>query len=153
MFADENIPPKLVELIRVFDRHGNTIEAHKDHFAPGTPDEDWLLRIGGWHPQPAILSGDARILRNPAQLAVIQQIRLHVVIFTNNFINLEWDKQAPKMLEIWTSLVSEIQAARVPTVFKVKPKPACVEPVQRVSDIKCKKNKDNRNSMGQSRSA
>ncbi len=71
-FADENFIRRAVDLLRAYDNQQNTFSHLLDHFPRGTPDLDWLLAIGAWHPQPIIIGGDGRILRKQAERAALR---------------------------------------------------------------------------------
>jgi hypothetical protein len=71
-FTDENISPRVAQLLEVFDPE-NEVRAHKDSFAKGTPDTQWLQQISTWTPKPVVVCGDGRILRNRAELAILKE--------------------------------------------------------------------------------
>ena len=61
-FTDECFMYKANTLLEAFDRE-NQIRPLLDHFPKGTPDTEWIAAISKWTPKPAVICGDARILR------------------------------------------------------------------------------------------
>lgn len=62
-FVDENLDSDL--FVGPVLRAGLVLRRHRDHFDPGTPDEDWIPWVArkGW----LALTPDKRILRNRTQ--------------------------------------------------------------------------------------
>ena len=59
-FTDRDLGNRFPEIL---GSAGLTVERHRDHFAPDTPDEDWLAAVGerGW----IVLTHDRRIRYKP----------------------------------------------------------------------------------------
>lgn len=57
---------------------GLRVERHADHFAPNTPDEEWLPRVGraGW----VALTHDGRIRYKPNELAAVVQHHVALLV-------------------------------------------------------------------------
>ena len=57
---------------------GIKVERHDAHFAPDTPDEEWIAEIGrrGW----VALSRDARIRYSPLALSVLMESRAQLFV-------------------------------------------------------------------------
>ena len=118
-FADENISIRLVEVLRAYAESGCVIDVLQDKFEQGTQDDDWITELGKWHPKPIVLSGDGRILTNPARLAALQDARLSFVVFAAGFPHLSWKEQVLKTIKVWDEIYAKVPAERKPTVFKV----------------------------------
>ena len=117
-FLDENISEKAARLLETFDRE-NEVRAHKDAVAPGTSDCDWIHEITSWSPKPTVVSGDGRLLANPAELAALKKSQLHFVYLKKGWTNESWENFAWKLLKVWPSIVRNVRNARRPTVFEV----------------------------------
>lgn len=117
-FADENLSPRMVELLEVFDRR-NRIRAHVDYFKAATPDVEWLSELATWDPRPALLCGDGRILRNRAELAALKDAQLTFVHLAPGWTNLLWEEQAWKIIKCWPHIVHEVTRTRVPAILEV----------------------------------
>jgi predicted nuclease of predicted toxin-antitoxin system len=59
-FTDRDLRKQFAEILR---SHGVTVERHADHYAPDTPDEEWLETAGrrGW----IVLTHDRRMRYKP----------------------------------------------------------------------------------------
>lgn len=70
-FTDRDLGKKFPQILR---DAGLTVERHADHFAPDTPDEQWLETIGrrSW----IAITHDGRIRYKPNELAAVM---LHCV--------------------------------------------------------------------------
>ncbi len=64
----------------ILQRAGLPVEAHRDHFRPDCPDEEWLEEIG--RKQWVAVTHDGRIRYKPNELAAVvrHRVRLLVVI-------------------------------------------------------------------------
>jgi hypothetical protein len=76
-FTDRDLGRKFPDILSAA---GLRVERHAAHFAPDTPDEDWLAQIGraGW----VALTHDGRIRYKPNELAAVvrNNVSLLVVI-------------------------------------------------------------------------
>ena len=77
-FIDRSLGGKLVA--QALRNAGAKVEIHDDHFAPDTPDVDWLVKVGklGW----TVLSKDERIRRNPVELAALKSAQIKAFFLT-----------------------------------------------------------------------
>lgn len=117
-FADANIPLRLVQILRIFDDR-NTFEALVESFDPATPDEKWIAAIAERDPKPVVLGGDGRILKKPAQKAVLAEADLMYVYLAQGWTNLAWQEMAWKFLRVWPSVTSELNRMDKNHVLKV----------------------------------
>lgn len=76
-FTDRDLGKRFPEILAAA---GLTVERHHDHFAPGSPDEEWLEAVGkrGW----VVITHDQRIRYKPNELAAVikHSVALLVVI-------------------------------------------------------------------------
>lgn len=79
---------------------GLTVERHDAHFAPTTPDEEWLAAIGKWG--WVAITHDKRIRHKPNQLSAVvaHSVALLVVIGRVPF---------PELAELFVSTRSRIE--------------------------------------------
>lgn len=89
-----------------------------DRFEKTTPDTDWLKAIATWDPVPVVVSGDGRILRNPAELQVLRGLSMTVFLFAGGWFDLKWSEFAWKAIKVWPEIVSAAATAR-PSIYRV----------------------------------
>jgi hypothetical protein len=99
-FIDRNLPIALARMLGHYDR-AHTVVFHDDRFEKTTPDTEWLSAVARWDPLPAIVSGDGRILRNPAELQVLRDLPLTFFLFTRSWFDLKWSEFAWKAVKVW----------------------------------------------------
>ena len=118
--ADENFIVHAVRLLEVFDQE-NEIRHLTDHFSKGTPDTTWLNSVARWDPKPTVIGGDGRIIRNRVERAALRTADLSFIYLASGWTNLEWAVFAWKIVKVWPDIVRNVETARRPTVFEVKP--------------------------------
>lgn len=116
-FIDRNVPEKLARMLSHYDR-AHPVIYHDDRFDRSTRDIDWLSAIAGWSPVPAVVSGDGRMLRNPAELQVLAALPLTFFLFANAWNDLKWHDRAWKSVKVWQHLIDVAQTSR-PSIFKI----------------------------------
>jgi hypothetical protein len=116
-FFDRNVPVALARMLGHFDR-SHTIDYLDDKFAPTTSDTEWLTAIAVWEPRPVVVSGDGRILRNPAELQVLKGLPLTFFLYAEGWSQLPWSDRAWKAVKVWPAVVAAA-SPRQPTVFKI----------------------------------
>lgn len=126
LFADRNIPPKFVSVIQLLDAqisssHKIEVRMHKDFFTPTAPDVEWLRAVAQWNPKPCVLCYDGRILRNPAEKAVLQECDLTFVYF-KAWADLPFNSQVSKIADVWPGLIKKLNKTSRPTVYEVAKK-------------------------------
>ncbi|MEX2554100.1 MAG: hypothetical protein WEB06_00530 [Actinomycetota bacterium] len=74
-FTDRDLGNSFPEILR---SAGLTVEQHKDHFAPTTPDEEWLAAVGarGWF----VLSHDRHIRYKPNERDAVMRHRIALLV-------------------------------------------------------------------------
>ncbi len=77
-----------------------------------------IAELAQSNPRPAVVSGDARILRNPAERQVLRDTNLTFFLFAEAWQNLPWAERAWKTVRIWPLIVEAAHAKR-PSVFRV----------------------------------
>jgi hypothetical protein len=81
-FVDRSLGRRtVVEALREAGAH---VEAHDDHFAPDTADEDWLIEVGGrgW----IVLTKDQRIRRRPHELQALKVAKVRAFVLTSQHL-------------------------------------------------------------------
>ena len=116
-FLDRNVPIRLAEMVRIFDRQ-HDIEHHDQHFDEQTSDATWLAKIAKWDPRPVVISGDLRILRHPAEAQVLHETDLTFFALERGWPKLRWEEQAWKFIKIWP-LIRDKANPRRPSIFRV----------------------------------
>jgi len=115
-FTDENVATPLGQMLRLFDRR-HDILLHADRFDPGTPDDVWMPELAHTDPGAIVISGDGRIVKNPALKVVARQSRLSFVVLGESFMRTAWHDQAWKLIKAWPEIVKATSAVRRPTIF------------------------------------
>jgi hypothetical protein len=74
-FTDRDLGLKFPETLRAA---GLDIQLHRDHFAPTTPDDEWLAEVSarGW----VAITHDARIRYKPNELAAFVKHRARLLV-------------------------------------------------------------------------
>jgi hypothetical protein len=116
-FFDRNISPRMASIIDIFDRD-NTIIHHDQRFDPSTPDEDWLGAITQYDPVPVVVSGDARILTDPAQSQVLRGLSITFFALERGWLSLKWHDYAWKFVKVWPRIAGAATPRR-PSVYRV----------------------------------
>ncbi|MBX9738211.1 MAG: hypothetical protein K2X32_14925 [Phycisphaerales bacterium] len=132
-FIDRNVPEKLARMLGHYDR-AHTIVYHDDLFERTTPDTQWLTMIARRDPVPVVVSGDGRILRNPAELQVLRGLPITFFLFAEGWLHLKWREHAWKAVKIWPEVVSAANPP-YPTVFRVPVTANKVEFVAHTRDL------------------
>lgn len=79
LFLDEGLGSrKVADALRAA---GATVVLHRDHFAPGTPDDEWLraAAVNGW----VILSKDRAIRRRANERQAVQESAARIFVLTS----------------------------------------------------------------------
>ena len=124
--ADENISTRLSRILDIFDTKYE-YRSLTDYFEAGTKDVVWIREVAEWDPNPIILSGDERILRNKVERKVLKDSNLSCVFLSGSLLNLSWNDLVWKMLKVWPNVVRDVSKVRNPTVFVIKGRDLKVE--------------------------
>jgi len=124
-FIDRNVPVALARMLSHYDR-AHTVIYHDDRFEKSTPDTEWLPAVARWDPVPAVISGDGRILRNPAELQVLRSLPLTFFLFADGWAGMPWRDRAWKAIKVWPEIVAAASPRR-PSIFRVPVSAAKVE--------------------------
>jgi len=118
-FTDACFPERGNQLLEVFDRD-NQIRGFASRFEKTALDVVWIPEVATWKPKPIVISGDARILRNKVERAVLREAQLVWVCLTDGWMNLDWyENQAWKLIKAWPRVVDAVKAVTIPTVFEL----------------------------------
>jgi hypothetical protein len=117
-FIDRNVPEKLARMLDHYDRE-HTVIYKDDRFEKTTLDTDWLTEIATWKPIPIVVSGDGRILKNPAELQVLRGLPLTVFLFASGWASLAWEEKAWKAVKVWPQVTKMAAGIRQPSVFEI----------------------------------
>lgn len=123
-FADENVIPRAIDLLKAYDNRNNTFTHLLGHFPKGTSDVDWLTAVGAWHPRPIIIGGDGRILRNQAERAALRSSGCTFVYLASGWTNLPWDVYGLKLITHWPK-VRDRARARIRSSWNSRPMGIC----------------------------
>jgi hypothetical protein len=116
-FIDRNVPQRLARMLGNYDL-AHTVIYHDDRFEKTTPDTEWLEAIARWDPVPVIVSGDGRILRNPAELQVLRGLPLTFFLFVDAWLHMPWRDHAWKAIKVCPEIVSNATPVR-PSVYRI----------------------------------
>jgi hypothetical protein len=118
-FLDNNQPQQLATLLEAFDM-ACQVRHLSIEFDPATPDVEWLAELGRRVEggRPAIIGGDAKILRNAAEAQVLRESGLTFFLMADGWSGMKWSERAWKMIRVWPRIV-ENASPRRPSVFRV----------------------------------
>lgn len=118
-FFDRNVPFRLARMIAGYEYSVISIEHLDERFEKTTSDIEWIQALTQ-RPEPwAVISGDGRILRNPAERAVLGASGLTFFLLRSGWVNLPPHDQACKLLKVWPKIVEAADEAREPSVFEI----------------------------------
>jgi hypothetical protein len=111
IFLDENHCNNK-KILAVFATAGTRVERHLDHFARGTPDEEWLPLVGtnGW----ALLTTDKRIRYRTNEKEAVIKHSVRMFYFSRNDLSGE---QMATALEKALPEIKRICARQQPPFF------------------------------------
>lgn len=121
-------------MLEHFDRQ-NEIRELEACFPKGTPDIQWIPEVASWDPQPTVVCGDGRILKNRAELAALRDANLMFVYLASGWTNLAWADFAWKIVKVWPDIVRNVEKTRKPTIFEVAVRTLKVARIGLVSEI------------------
>ena len=98
-FLDRNVPEPLARILDIFDRK-NSVEHHDSFFVDTTKDIEWISTISGWSPKPVVVSGDLRILKNPAEAQALRSAELTFFALEKHWPQLPWEEWGWRMLKV-----------------------------------------------------
>lgn len=105
-FLDENMGRQIVAQ-RLRDA-GHRVEVHADHFAPGTPDIDWLAAVGqkGW----VVLGKDVAIGRNALERETLLESGVRAFLLTRQ--GLTGQETADLLLRVMAAIERRVARSR-----------------------------------------
>lgn len=120
LFADNNVAPRFIEalerLVRPVD--GIVLTHLQSKFPRSCNDVDWLRALGnegGW----VILSGDMRITRNRAELAVWRETGLPAFFIDEGWMRRQFWAQFLELVRWWPGIVRLGRSAQPQAAWKL----------------------------------
>jgi hypothetical protein len=116
-FVDRNIAPRIARILDQCDQD-HEVRHHDDYFARTAPDVEWIGELGrqrGW----CVIGGDARILRNPAEMQALRDAELTFFVLKSAWMSYSFIDQAWRLVKIWPEIVSNATRVREATIFEV----------------------------------
>lgn len=132
-FLDRNLPEALARMLGNYDRK-HTVIWLDDKFDKSATDPEWLMTVAKWDPVPVVVSGDGRILKNPAERRVLRGLPLTCFFFAPGWFDFKWHDFAWKAIKVWPEIVRSAQP-RHPSIFRVPVSAAKVELIGATSSI------------------
>jgi hypothetical protein len=118
-FVDRCFPAPPCNALIALESGVHKIEFHDTLFKPTTTDVEWLRAVGGWSPQPIVISGDTRILRNPDEQRELVAQDLTFVCLMPGWIGMKPDDFTWKFFKAWPSIKEAVASCKQPTVFEL----------------------------------
>lgn len=117
--ADENVAPRLTELIKqqLLSRDF-VLDTVDDHAARGVEDEIWVRRFakaGG----EAIVGGDAAITKRPHEIVAINETGLRLIVLDERWPRQKKHIQISYLFYWWPHIEAVLRTARPGGCFKV----------------------------------
>jgi len=132
-FIDRNVPVALARMLGHYDRN-HTVIYHDDRFEKTTPDTVWMAAIAEYPSIPVVVSGDGRILKNPAELQVLKDLPITFFLFAGSWISLKWPELAWKAVKVWPEVIAAASPPR-PSIYRIPVSATKVEFVSYTADL------------------
>lgn len=89
--------------------------AHREVFAPDTPDPEWINEVGrrGW----TVITRDKNIRRRPNELRAVRAAGVHLFALTSG--NLSAADTAAAIIKAWKAIQREVARTPAPALFSV----------------------------------
>jgi hypothetical protein len=115
-FTDRDLGTQFPEILR---SAGLQVEAHREHFAPTVPDEEWLRAVGahGW----IALTHDRRIRYKPNELAAVVRHRVSLLVIVGSAPYPDLARAFVATLPRTERFVSDHQPPFIGKVFRPSP--------------------------------
>ena len=133
-FLDCNMAAKLARMLDHYDTE-HSVQHHNDRFDEGTQDTQWLRAIYEDDSSVVVVSGDGRILENPAELQVLKDSNLTFFMLAKGWTNMKWSDQAWKMVKIWPEVIRSASQQRYPTIYKIPVSSNKIEVIKKTRDL------------------
>lgn len=120
-FFDRCMSINLCKMVSILEsgRHDFTHHDEDARFTQKTPDTEWISAISCDSVRPIVVSGDAKILKRPDEVAELQKSKLTFFVIADHWASLGIYDMAWKFLKVWPDILKEA-AVREPTVYKVR---------------------------------
>lgn len=113
VFLDESIDSESVA--KALADEGAVVERSRRHFAPGTPDENWLATVGrrGW----IVLTRDKRIRYRALELESLVEAKVRAFVFIGG--NVSSADTAAAMVSAWPAIARISSSETPPFIYNV----------------------------------
>jgi len=81
-----------------------------------------------------VVSGDGRILKNPAALQVLKDLTITFFLFAGSWFSLKWPEFAWKAVKVWPEVIAAASPPR-PSVYRIPVSATKVEFVSYTDDL------------------
>jgi len=116
LLVDHNVSYRIAEALHaIVSAEGHLVTALQSKFSPNVDDAVWISALGsegGW----AVLSGDKRITRNPAERAAWRRTELVGFFLEPGWARLPVREQAARLL-LWPKLEAQFALVRGGALF------------------------------------
>jgi hypothetical protein len=118
---DNNLPPALARALDALSVHGDlpveSVVPLRDHFAPDTPDIDWMTQLaaeGGWN----VVSGD-NFRKSTAERELLRRAGFNVFVLQKSWSSQQYWQKSAQLVLWWPKIVdyarqSQKAAVKVP---------------------------------------
>ena len=105
-FFDRCTSPRIARAIAALETT-HTIRHHDDdgRFTTLTTDLEWIDALAADELSWAVVSGDARILRNKVERAALKEAALTFFCLTKAWMSMGFNEQAWKFVKVWPAIV------------------------------------------------
>lgn len=108
IFFDRCAPLRLAKMVRILEGDIIVLVHHDEdpRFHQSTKDVEWLQALAGdGDPLWVVISGDGRILKNPAERQVLNEVGLPFICLDENWLSMAIHEYAWKFLEAWPGIL------------------------------------------------
>lgn len=119
VLVDNNLSPRLARAINVLvEPDGHVVVALRDKFPPDIQDADWIEDLGtegGW----AVISGDVRITRRPAERLAWHRSRLKGFFLAPSWSKLANIEKTGRLLLWWPKIEVQERLVAPGAIFQL----------------------------------
>lgn len=121
-FFDRNIGVRIARMLDAFDSANKVSHQDDDNrFQEQMKDTDIIRLIASDNPAPVFITSDTSMRRRPEERAALRGSSLTVVFLKRSLANLDFHRQAVKLLKVWPEIVKATKRCKEPTAFEIGP--------------------------------
>lgn len=121
-FLDNCLSPRIARALNELSQPNHEVVHLRERFPQDAPDSVWLAALAQQR-RWVIISGDARILKNPQNRAVLKESGLTAFILARGWLNHRFYDQAWRIVRWWPRIIASAEAIQPRVVYAVPVRP------------------------------